>query len=80
MRFKIVILTTVNLHRGCRNVTLQQGAYKEIVPQVSALDDHQTVRFTVSKLQFTGMDFYSLKTFNNDFNVTFDFQELVCTV
>ena len=60
----ISCLNVVNLYRGCRNVTLQPRAYKELLPQVSTPVDQQNVRFTVSKLQFTDFGLYTIECKN----------------
>lgn len=45
-------------------MTLQPRAYKEVLPQVSAPDDHQHVRFTISKLQCTDFGLYTVEVKN----------------
>lgn len=55
------IYVLVNLYRGCRNVTLQPRAYREILEQTEEL---QRVRFTLSSVQCTDIGLYTIEAKN----------------
>lgn len=57
---------SVNLYRGCRNVTLQPRAYKELVPPVpqSHANTNQNVKFTLSNLHCTDFGMYTVEVKN----------------
>lgn len=57
---------SVNLYRGCRNVTLQPRAYKEMVPAVpiSCGSTSQVVKFTITNLHCTDFGMYTVEVKN----------------